>query len=564
MSEFITCPYCKRELRQITGGHLKTHGKTLKEVREEFPGFEISTKELKDKIKKAVLEKYGTTCSLHNPIVKEKVKKTIKDKYNVEHVLQAKEVKQKIKETNLKKYGSEEIGSVTSVREKAKNTMVTKYGNANPSLIEEFKNKREKTFTEKYGSHPWGNKQVIEKRKKDFESKYGFDNPLKLSKIKEKIKETCKTRYGQPHPPISEKTRKSIAESNKKKFLERFKQYIDILDISLVNQEYVNATYEHEWKCNKCNEKFVTQWNYIQQGFKCPICYPRNIGCSVGEKQLREFIEGLGLNIIYNDRKLISPFEIDILIPEIKIAVEYCGLYWHSEEYRDNVYHLNKLEKCREKNYFLITIFEDEWVFKRNLVEERLKNIFKKSRSTKINARDCEIKEISPRDKNIFLEKFHIQGSDKSKIKLGAFYKNELVSVMTFSHGNISKGSHYEEGVWELNRFCSNYNYHIPGVASKLIKYFERNYKWNTIFSYADRRWSEGNLYYKLGFDLKSITKPNYWYIKNTIRIHRFNLRKRRDEPKEISESVLRAADGYLKIWDCGNLKFIKVNEINI
>ena len=128
---------------------------------------------------------------------------------------------------------------------------------------------------------------------------------------------------------------------------------------------------------------------------------------------------------------------------------------------------------------------------------------------------------------------------------------------MTFSHGNISKGSKHVEGVWELNRFCSNYNYRIPGIASKLLTHFKRNYEWKEIFSYADKRWSTGNVYYKLGFELDHETIPNYWYIKNFQRIHRFNLRKRPDEPKEIPEWVLRQEEGYLKIWDCGNMKFV-------
>ena len=158
------------------------------------------------------------------------------------------------------------------------------------------------------------------------------------------------------------------------------------------------------------------------------------------------------------------------------------------------------------------------------------------------------------------LNKFHIQGKDISRIRLGAFYNNVLLSVMTFSVPNISKGSKNKKDVWELNRFCSDYNYHIPGIASKFLTCFKRNYDWKEIFSYADRRWSNGNLYYKLGFNLEHITKPNYWYTKGYVRIHRFNLRKKPTEPKEISELILRYNEGFRRVWDCGNLKFIIIN----
>jgi len=259
--------------------------------------------------------------------------------------------------------------------------------------------------------------------------------------------------------------------------------------------------------------------------------------------------------------------EIDIYIPYKKIAFEFDGLYWHSElKSNDPVNnHLQKTNLCKEKGIQLIHIFEDEWIFKKEIVKSRLKQILRINQNVvRIHARKCEIKEIEPKVKNEFLEKFHIQGKDASKIKLGAFYDNELISVMTFGKGNISKGSKAIEGIWELNRFCSNNNYHIPGIAGKLLSHFKKNYEWKEIFSYADRRWSTGNLYYKLGFELDHITNPNYWYLKGFERIHRFNLRKTKDEPKDIPEWILRQKEGYLRIWDCGNLKFSTKNMENI
>ena len=212
---------------------------------------------------------------------------------------------------------------------------------------------------------------------------------------------------------------------------------------------------------------------------------------------------------------------------------------------------------CEKQNIQLIHIFEDEWVLKQEIIKSRLKQILGVNNSIRIHARKCIIKEISPKVKNKFLEEYHIQGKDNSVIKLGAFYNNELISVMTFSHGSISKGSKNINDIWELNRFCSNLNYHVPGIASKLLSHFKRNYEWKEIFSYADRRWSEGNVYFQLGFELEHITKPNYWYIKNGLRIHRFNLRKKPDEPKDIPEWILRAKEGYHRIYDCGHYKFV-------
>ena len=268
--------------------------------------------------------------------------------------------------------------------------------------------------------------------------------------------------------------------------------------------------------------------------------------------------------IIPNDRKIINPLELDIYIPNKNIAFEYDGLYYHSEQINpDKFYHVNKTNICKDKGIRLIHIFEDEWIYNRDIVEERIKYILNVKKDVKkIYARKCEIRPIDFKTKNIFLNKYHIQGSDKSIIKLGAFYNDELISVMTFSKGNISKGSKYIEGVWELNRFCSDYNYLVIGIASKLLNYFKSNYEWNEIFTYADLRWSCGDLYQTLGFTLKHISQPNYWYIKDYKRIHRFNLRKKSDEPKNVPEKLLRFNEGYMIVYDCGNIKFNMKNII--
>ena len=148
-------------------------------------------------------------------------------------------------------------------------------------------------------------------------------------------------------------------------------------------------------------------------------------------------------------------------------------------------------------------------------------------------------------------------------MELGAYYNDELVSVMTFARGNISKGSKNVDGVWELSRFCTSKS--IIGIAGKLLEFFKRNYCWVEIYSYADRRWSEGNVYSKIGFTQVSLTEPNYWYFKagTLIREHRFNYRKEIliKEGYDINktEFQIMAERGYLKIYDCGSIIFEKL-----
>jgi hypothetical protein len=339
---------------------------------------------------------------------------------------------------------------------------------------------------------------------------------------------------------------------------EKVKDSFERENYHLLTTEYNNNIQKLEYVCPKNHFHDISYSNW-QKGERCGICSPKF------SRPEKEILKVLGLclqntDIIENDRTLISPYELDIAIPEKEIAIEYCGLYWHSElSGKDRNYHLNKLNECTRRGYCLITIFEDEWLNYKDVVISRLKNLLGVNDSPKIYARDCRIEEIDKNRCNEFLNKFHLQGKGhQSFICLGAFYRLEIVSVMTFSKPSIAKG-HHNKNFLELNRFCSHSDYRVVGIASKLLSYFERNYSWDKIISYADRRWSNGNMYYKLGFDFGGYTQPNYWYFSERIkRVHRFSLRKKYDEPKEITEWDIRQSQGYNRIWDCGNIRFRK------
>jgi hypothetical protein len=211
----------------------------------------------------------------------------------------------------------------------------------------------------------------------------------------------------------------------------------------------------------------------------------------------------------------------------------------------------------------LITIFDDEWIKKNDIVKNRLKHILVKE--SNLYARNCDIREISNKEAKDFVDKIHIQGYVSCAIKLGAFHKDTLVAVMTFAKGSISKGNTTKEDVFELSRFCVEPT--VVGIASKLLKYFQRNYYYNEIFSYADRRWSDGNLYRQIGFNFVSYTQPNYFYFKvggEIKRFHRYNFRK--DKIKHLAtvegqtEWEIMQETGWDRIFDCGN---IKLNIIN-
>ena len=293
--------------------------------------------------------------------------------------------------------------------------------------------------------------------------------------------------------------------------------------------------------------------NYHLRGYGCKKCSNSN---SKLEIELRDFIESLNINVEYNTRDIIKPQEIDIYIPHKKIGIEFNGLYWHSELFVDKKYHLNKTKLCNDNGIRLIHIFEDEWIFKKEIVKSRLKNILGLSEN-KIYARKCKIKFVDSKTKEEFLNTNHIQGNLGTNINLGLYYGEELVSLMTFKNPrNILKNKSVN-GYYELTRFINKLDTTVVGGAGRLLKFFIKTYQPNKIISYADLRWSDGCLYEVLGFSYVHSIEPNFTYINGKNRVNQIKYQKHKlikegfDSTKTEHEIMLDR--GMYRIYDCGN-----------
>jgi hypothetical protein len=216
-------------------------------------------------------------------------------------------------------------------------------------------------------------------------------------------------------------------------------------------------------------------------------------------------------------------------------------------------------------------LFEDE-LTNENLIYKKLVHYTHNNKSTRIHARECDIRQISNEDKRLLLNTHHVQGNDNAALSYGAFWNDIIVAVMTFSKPRVALG---QKGLnsststkWELSRFVTNTDYRIPGIASKLLKHFERNNTWTEIYSYADKRWSTGNMYIQLNFTLVADNPPDYFYVINGARKHRWNYRKDILKHKLANYNPLLTEyqnmvnHGYYRVWDCGTLKFTKINNI--
>ncbi|MFW5847427.1 MAG: hypothetical protein ACOCVF_00715 [bacterium] len=288
----------------------------------------------------------------------------------------------------------------------------------------------------------------------------------------------------------------------------------------------------------------------------------------------KEIINNLpNINFTISDRKILNGLEMDLYDPKNKIGIEVNGVFYHSEigGKKDKNYHLNKSIQSLKRGINLIHIFEDEMVYKKDIVISKLKHIFNCSNAIKLHARKLIITELNNNVISDFLDKYHIQGSSKNSINIGTYYKEKLVAVMCFDNKRyFNKEKNHNNNTYELTRFVTHSDYIIRGIASKLLNYFIREYKPEKIISFADRRWTpdqHNNLYIKLGFELVKILKPDYSYVNGKIsrknRLHKFgfgksSLKKRYPEIYDDNKTEWEMMQelGYDRIWDCGKFKY--------
>ena len=284
---------------------------------------------------------------------------------------------------------------------------------------------------------------------------------------------------------------------------------IDVLDIQerliTSEQEYYEA---HDYVTTLCKYNHETTQlvsNVIYKGIGCPTCTSLS-NTSAPQQELANFIKQISeYKVIEADRTIITPQELDIVIPELKLAIDFNN----SNKKVPTNYHLNKTNVTESKGYQLIHIFESQYTEKKDIIHSRLNNLINPPKP--IYARNCTVKEI-PYPK-AFLEENHIQSHAVSSINLGLFHNDELIQVMTFGKPRFDKHHDYE-----LIRFCTKLNHRVQGGASKLFKHAPKG----SILSYADRSWSTGKLYETLGFKLLHATGPNLFYADKTSTISRY------------------------------------------
>lgn len=512
-NEIHVCKFCgnKVKFRNKTFSYNKTCNEKscFKKLVSEI----TSSKEIIEKRKKTCVERYGSETYLGNKDNIDKIK------INGQFYFQSDEFKEKRKKKIDQK--SKELGCdyYSLISQKSKETLLRKHGN-NYFQSDEFKSKIKNGINQKYGSDFEKTEEfqkLVENNFKSIISNDGFSNILKY------------VSYGAT----------------------------------------INGL--HDIKCKKCNEIFtITSSLYnlrkIKNHIICTNCNPTLKGYSSQEKELLDFIKEIyNGEIIENSRSIISPYEIDIYLPEVRLAIEYNGNFFHSiKNVKSKNYHENKTKLCLEQGIQLVHIWEYIWESKKEIVKSIFINKLYGHIIIKNYARKCKIKLVEIEEEREFLKNNHLKGYTQSTICIGLYNENnKLLQIISFRKTNYG---------YELKRNCTLINNCVIGGLSKIWSYFIKNYTFDSILTFNDRNIFIGECYERLGFKLIKINEPNYKYLETCGKIsskqtYRTNeLKKESEYEKELN---------LLRIYECGigvylygkdikNVNVIKNDKINV
>jgi hypothetical protein len=447
-------------------------------------------------------ERTGFDHQWSNPDVQNKVKKTMIERYGVDSALKCEEIKEKVMETNIARYGV-----------------------AHGFQSEEIKQKTKETIIERYGVDHIAKSEIIKKKiRKTNSERYGVEVSSQNNTVKEKQCKTNLERFGSDYFFSSKQFTKPAKE---KAFNDLIQKYEDECTPLFSIDDYTGLDNSFmEWRCHKCGKVFKCRLR-SQKNIKCTHCYPKE---NNEEMKIRRFLEDRNIDFEFSNTSILNPQHLDFHLPDYNLAIEYCGLYWHSTIIRPNKdYHLNKLEKCLSKGIQLITIFGDE---KWESVEIRLKQILG---IDKIVLTDFKIMEINKYVADQFFVDYHTDiRTEPSSLRYGLFTNNELVTCMSLKKC---------KNKWIIQQYCSRYN--IEKSFDTLLKHFIEQNNPNEIIYITDRKWEEGKHLTKFGFKLVETIEPEFLYYDRLI-----------NKYKRLYEEEINEAIDCARVYDCGSNKY--------
>lgn len=308
------------------------------------------------------------------------------------------------------------------------------------------------------------------------------------------------------------------------------------------------------WKCDQDHSWIakITDRSVSKSG--CPNCAAGKT-VSKDEQEIADFLRAEGLNVEQSNRIKLNGMELDIFLPDLNFAIEFNGLYWHTENRgKTKYYHYDKWKSCKNSGIQLIQIWEDEWKKNPELVKNMILHKLGISKSEKIYARKTYVSNVSLAETREFLEANHIQGFASGSYYLGLKIDNQLKALIVLK----------KESGNQLNIIRYATNASVIGGFTKLLNYAERTLSPSAFVTFSDHCVSDGSLYANNGFIKNKEIEPDYRYVIGMKRQHKYGYRLKRFKKDSsllweegLSERELARLNGIERIWDAGKIKWI-------
>lgn len=424
--------------------------------------------------------------------------------------------------------------------QKFKTTCIERFGVAAPAQSAEVLQKRREIALEKYGvDHPGKTAAVKETIKRAFIEKYGVDNPSKDPAVRAKVKATNQARFGVDYPLQNS----TVLEKRTATNIERF---------GVVSPTQVPEI--HEKQRATLYAKYGIGANMrLLDGQEHNDVRPR----TRYNQEFEQFLIDNSIAFETSNRTILAPKELDCYLPEYKLAIELCGVYFHGENFeRGKDYHRNKWMRCREQGITLLTYFDDEFDKSLSIIKSKILYMTGRGKFTRIGARQLSIRPVTISEEREFLERNHLQGFlNNRNFSVGAYQDNKLLAVLCVTNRKAYR---------EITRFAVDIDYSIPCVFSKMLAHYVNTTGYSgDIISFSDNCHSNGNLYSAAGFEAIEHLGASYYYSRGGApRENRQAFMKSKIEKKfgvdingKTEEAIMRELR-YNKVWDCGKIKW--------
>lgn len=440
--------------------------------------------------------------------------------------------------------------------------------------------KRRQTMAEHWDNgHPMKDNAFVEERKGQITEKWGVDNPMKIESVYKKANitddgqwyvqtqafndkrtQTMKERYNVDHPMHIPSVREKQIATNKGRYNRSIhtQKHISKESLAVLNDRDYLKEMTDKMFLSEIAEKLNVHQSSVQRACGA-LDIPVWKSISKAEKEIKNILDAHGI-VSQSNIRLTNNMEVDIYVPEHSIAIEYNGMYWHSEAFKYNDYHQKKSLAYQAIGITIVHVWEDDWLDKQKKPIIINKILSKLGINEKTYARKTSVDFINRKEAMPFYNANHIQGHVDGSVYVGLRNnQGDVVACMTMK--DLGKG------VWDLSRYATSQS--VVGGLSKCLAHFKRSCEWHEIFTFASLDYSNGRLYERTGFTRQNVTSPNMWYMKvgEWVRLGRRRFIKHRlpnilDSYDELlSEKDNMRNNGYTIIHDAGSIKYTMTNS---